>query len=328
MSTDVITLIRQPLRIATARSNPMNPQALEWLNRFQRYIDTERRLSPHTSSAYRLDLAMLVAFCDRQGLETWDVLGPSEMREFAAQAHAGGLGPASVQRLLSAVRTFMGFLRREHVITGDPVAGIPGPKGHRRLPVVLDPDQMAGLLAIEGDDPLTVRDRAIMELAYSSALRLTELTRLDVNDVDLTDRTARVLGKGNKMRIVPVGSFAVKAIREWLRVRAKLAAHGEAALFVCVRGRIGNRAVQKRIAYWAHRQGLPMHVHPHMFRHSCATHLLEGSGDIRSVQEFLGHASVSTTQIYTHLNFAHMAKAYDAAHPRGSMLPKDPPPDR
>ncbi len=323
MNTDIVTLVQAPLRVRTVRSSPMNPQALEWLNRFQRYIDTERRLSPHTSSAYRLDLATLVAFCDRQGLETWDALGPPEIRAFASQAHAGGLAPASVQRLLSAVRTFMGFLRREHVITGDPVAGIPGPKSQRRLPVVLDADQMARLLEIKGDDPLTVRDRAIMELAYSSALRLTELTRLNVNDVDLMDRTVRVLGKGNKTRIVPVGSFAVKAIREWLRVRAKLAADNETALFVCGRGRVGGRAVQKRIAYWAQRQGLPVHVHPHMFRHSCATHLLEGCGDVRSIQEFLGHTSISTTQIYTHLNFAQLAKVYDAAHPRARMSAHD-----
>jgi integrase/recombinase XerC len=310
----------------------MNPQALEWLNRFGRYIDTERRLSPHTSAAYRLDLATLVAFCERQGLDAWDALGPPDIRLFAAQAHAGGLGPASIQRLLSAVRTFMGFLRREHAITGDPVADIRGPKTHRRLPAFLDPDQMARLLAIKGDDPLTVRDRAIMELAYSSALRVTEIIQLDVNDVDLVDRTVRVLGKGNKTRIVPVGSFAVKAIREWMPVRKKLAKNGDPALFVGNGARLGSRAVQKRVAYWANRQGLPLHVHPHMFRHSCATHLLEGSGDIRSVQEFLGHASISTTQIYTHLNFAHMAKVYDAAHPRGgmsagkraSMLPQEP----
>jgi hypothetical protein len=173
-----------------------------------------------------------------------------------------------------------------------------------------------------------------MELAYSSALRLSELTGLDVNDLDLMDRTVRVLGKGNKTRIVPVGSFALKAIREWLPVRKKLARDAEPALFVCGRGRLGSRAVQKRIAYWAEKQRLPVHVHPHMFRHSCATHLLEGSGDIRSVQEFLGHASISTTQIYTHLNFAHMAKVYDTAHPRGgmsaakraSMLPQEPQP--
>lgn len=299
----------------------MHPQALEWLNRFHRYVDTERRLSPHTSAAYRLDLATLVAFCDRQRHETWNALGPPDIRSFAAQAHAGGLGPASIQRLLSAVRTFMGFLRREHAIAGDPVADIRGPKLHRRLPAYLAPDQMARLLAIKGDDPLTVRDRAIMELAYSSALRLAELTQLDVTDLNLADRTLRVLGKGNKTRIVPVGSLAVKAIREWLLVRAKFVGDDEPALFVGGGGRLGCRAVQKRIAYWAHLQGLPFHVHPHMFRHSCATHLLEGSGDIRSVQEFLGHASISTTQIYTHLNFAHMAKVYDAAHPRGGMSP-------
>ncbi len=274
----------------------MHTSALELLDRFHRYVATERRLSPHTSAAYRRDLASLVAFCEREGLEGWDELVPPHIRAFAARSHGRGLSPPSVARRLSAVRSFMRFLIRERAISGlNPASEIQAPKSGRPLPHVLDPDQMAQLLAIEGDNPLTVRDRAIMELAYSSALRLTELVRLDVGDVDLADRTVRVCGKGNVARIVPVGSFAAKAIRQWLRVRRRLAQGGEPALFVGRSGRLGGRAVQQRIAYWAHRQRLPVHVHPHMFRHSAATHLLEGCGDIRVVQEFLGHVSISTS---------------------------------
>lgn len=295
----------------------MHTNALELLERFHRHVVTERRLSPHTSSAYRLDLASLVTFCDREGLEGWDELAPPHLRVFVAQSHARGLSPASVQRLLSAVRTFMRFLRRERAISGDPVADIRAPKGHRRLPSVLDPDQMARLLAIKGEDPLTVRDRAIMELAYSSALRLAELVRLEVGDVDLADRTVRVFGKGNVERIVPVGSYAAKAIGEWLRLRTRLAKDGESALLVGRSGaRLTGRNIQLRIAARAREQRLPVHVHPHMFRHSAATHFLEGCGDIRVVQEFLGHVSISTTAIYTHLNFTSIVKAYEAAHPR------------
>ena len=191
------------------------------------------------------------------------------------------------------------------------------PKAKKRLPETIDVDQMAQLLSFRTDEQLGVRDKAIMELFYSSGLRLSELVGLDMTDLDLSDRTVRVLGKGRKTRIVPVGRHAITAISRWLKERTTLAAIGERALFVGQRGeRLRPRTVQKRIAAWARRQGLGMHVHPHMFRHSFATHLLESSHDLRAVQELLGHSSISTTQVYTHLDFQHLAKIYDAAHPR------------
>ncbi len=299
----------------------MDIRALEWTDRFQRYLVTERRVSPNTSSAYRTEVAALVAFCHRERIENWSEIGVSHVRNFAARSHAGGLSPHSVQRRLSAVRTFMRFLIREGVIGANYAELVQAPKAGRHLPATLDADQMARLIEIPGSDFFAVRDRAIMELLYSSALRLIELIRLDVGDAHLTDRVVSVLGKGDVARIVPMGSFAAKALQAWLRVRRDIAKSQEAALFVGRNGRrLGGRNVQLRIAYWARRQGLTMHVHPHMFRHSCATHLLESSGSIRDVQEFLGHASISTTQIYTHLNFQHLAKVYEATHPRAHRV--------
>ncbi len=295
----------------------MNSQAQEWVYRYDRYLSTERRLSPHTVSGYGGDIAALVSFCDKQRIESWGRVTVSDVRSFAARSHARGLSGSSVQRRLSGVRTFLNFLVREGVIPVNPASLIQAPKWHRPLPHTLDVDQMARLLDIPGTDPGTVRDRAIMELLYSSGLRVAELIRLDVPDLDMTDRTVRVLGKGNVARVLPVGSYAVMALREWLSRRRKVAQHGESALFLGRHGRrLTIRAVQSRIAGWARKQGISVHVHPHMFRHSFATHLLESCKDIRAVQELLGHASISTTQIYTHLDFSHIAQAYDAAHPR------------
>jgi integrase/recombinase XerC len=205
-----------------------------------------------------------------------------------------------------------------------PTAGVlvRAPTPPRRLPATLDADQVASLLAISGDDPLTLRDRAILELFYSSGLRLAELVGLNLGDVDAADRTVRVLGKGSKTRIVPVGKQALAALKDWLAVRAELARAGELALFVGHRGeRVSPRTVQKRVNEWAKRQGTPTRVHPHMLRHSFATHVLESSRNLRAVQELLGHASLSTTQIYTHLDFQHLASVYDQAHPRARKRP-------
>jgi integrase/recombinase XerC len=300
----------------------MHLQSLEWVDRFNRHLVTERRVSSHTTSSYGRDITFLVAFCDREGIEHWqDVLVP-EVRRFAARSHAEGVSPRSVQRRLSAVRTFMKFLVREGVIGGNYAELVQAPKAGRKLPSVLDADQMARLIEIPQKGAYAVRDRAIMELLYSSALRLAELTRLNRSNIDFSDRVVRVLGKGNVTRIVPIGSFAIEALQRWLRVR--VAKKGEQAVFVGRYGRrLGGRAIQLRIDYWAKRQGLAIHVHPHMFRHACATHVLESSGSIREVQELLGHASISTTQIYTHLNAQHLFEAYDKAHPRAHLV-KDP----
>jgi integrase/recombinase XerC len=320
----------------------VTPAALEWLARFRRYLSSERRFSVHTDQSYARDLAALVKFCDREGVADWSALDSQHVRRFAAHSHKGGLAPRSIQRRLSAVRSFYAFLLREAAnetartaaqpetqsggararrsarVTGNPALEVRAPKAVRRLPQTLDADQMARLLQIPAQgDGLTGRDRALMELLYSSGLRLAELVSLDVSSLDLRDAVVHVLGKGRKARIVPVGRVAVRALRAWLRERAGIARHDENALFVGRNGaRLGPRAVQVRVALWARRQGLGMHVHPHLFRHSFASHLLESGGELRGVQELLGHADISTTQIYTHLDFQHLARIYDATHPR------------
>ena len=287
------------------------------VDRFLQGLRTERRLSPHTSNAYARDLAALLDYCEAQGITCWDALDPQHVRSFAAQCHRRGLAPRSIQRGLSAVRSLCRFLIREGELKSDPAADVQAPKARKRLPTTLDADAMARLLEFRSDDRLGVRDKAIMELFYSSGLRLAELLGLDLVDLDLRDRTVRVLGKGRKTRIVPVGRHAVTALTQWLKERSALAAVDENAVFVGVNGRrLGPRIVQRRIARWARLQGLPEHVHPHLFRHSFASHLLESSGDLRAVQELLGHANISTTQVYTHLDFQHLARIYDASHPR------------
>jgi integrase/recombinase XerC len=306
----------------------MDIAALAWVGRFQRFLVTERRVSPHTASAYELDVAALVRFCDAHGIASWQKLAFRDARLFAAKAHASGLSPASVRRRISAVRTFLWFLVREGALASNPTELLQGPKKARRLPDVLTVEQMAQLLDIPGDHPTVVRDRAIMELLYSSALRLIELIRLDLRDLDLAAGLVRVLGKRNVARIVPVGSYAVKALRWWLMARRGLAKPDDTALFVSRNGeRLTPRGVQKRIGEWAQKQKIPFPVHPHMFRHSCATHVLESGADLRGVQELLGHASISNTAIYTHLNFERLAKVYGAAHPRARGQHDRPPAD-
>jgi len=284
---------------------------------YLKHLGTERRLSPHTASNYARDLRALADYMDRGNLPDWSKVDSQHVRVFAARAHAGGLSPRSVQRRLSAVRGFFNYLVRERVVPSNPAVDIRAPKASRRLPGTLDVDQINQLLDIPPEDALAVRDRAIMELFYCSGLRLDELVGLDIGQLDLPDRTVRVLGKGRKTRVVPVGRKAVEALRVWLKERVTLADTESTALFVGKNGsRLKHRAIQLRIAYWAKRKGLPSHVHPHLFRHSFATHLLESSKDLRGVQELLGHADISTTQVYTHLDFAHLARTYDASHPR------------
>ena len=332
----------------------MTPAATSWIERFRRYLTAERRCSPHTVAAYTRDLQALVSYCDRTGLESWTALDSGHLRSFAARLHAGGLGPRSIQRRLSAVRSFYEFLQREaHVlrsarasggrvaaagaggeaeseqrevarIRSNPGQDVRAPKAARRLPETLDADQMARLLEIPAGEPFATRDRAIMELLYSSGLRLAEVVGLDLGHLDVRDRTVHVLGKGRKARVVPVGRAALKALEPWLTERAGLTRPGEQALFVGRAGRrLGRRAVELRVAHWARRQGLAANVYPHLFRHSFASHLLESGAELRGVQELLGHADIATTQIYTHLDFQHLARIYDATHPR-ARRPKTP----
>ena len=349
------------------------------IDAYLRHLETERRLSPHTLSAYRRDLQSLLGFARRHSIPI-EEMDTHAVRRFAAECHRRGgaprrgraprgLSPRSVARRLSAVRRFYAWLLRSRVIGSNPAADVQAPRPKRRLPSTLDADQMASLLApggggttLPGDagpmhpgaagtaqpgnagtpeqgdagpkqssasgiderDPLMVRDRAILELFYSSGLRLAELAGLDLVDLDAADRTVRVTGKGGKERVVPVGGPALEALRAWLAVRVDIAAPGETAIFVSLRRtryagrgtRLARRSIQQRVKLWARRRGTPVGVHPHMLRHSFASHMLESSGDLRAVQELLGHASISTTQVYTHLDFQHLARIYDKAHPR------------
>ena len=306
----------------------MNSEQRDWIERFTSHLTHERRMSGHTVAAYRHDLFTLRAFCIERKIPRWNALENAHVRTFAAAEHAGGLGPRSIQRRLSAVRTFFEFLLREGCCKMNPAQDVRAPKTKKRLPITLDADQMARLLEFRVHDSLSVRDKAIMELFYSSGLRLMELVSLDLPAIDLADRTMRVVGKGSKARVLPIGRFAIEALKKWLVERAAVleraavverapdTSEGDAVFISRSGRRLSVRAVQLRVGTWARRQGLGMHVHPHMFRHSFATHLLESSSDLRGVQELLGHADIGTTQIYTHLDFQHLAKVYDAAHPR------------
>ena len=295
----------------------MHEGELKWLEKFFIHLNSERRLSPHTLSNYRRDLQHVVTFCAAQHIETWRDLDSHQVRVFVSLRHRKGLDGRSIQRNLSALRSFYDYLLRETVVPNNPVMGISAPQSVRKLPAVLDVDQVGHLLEIPLENNLARRDHAIMELIYSSGLRLAELVGLDVNDVDIADATVRITGKGNKVRMVPVGRHARTALEDWLKERKALVAGEQKALFVGRRGlRLSPRAVQLRLREWSLKQGMGIAVHPHQLRHSFASHVLESSGDLRAVQEMLGHADIATTQIYTHLDFQHLAKVYDQAHPR------------
>lgn len=295
----------------------MDKAEQDWIGSFIRHLEFERRLSPQTCKHYRRDLNALSLFCEASGISRWPDLGSEHIRSFSASQYRRGLSARSIQRQLSAARTFFRYLLREKHVPVNPVVSVSAPKSGKRLPGNLDADRMARLLEIPGDGPIVDRDRAILELLYSSGLRLSELTDLDCGDVDHQDRTVRVTGKGRKDRVVPVGRRALDALDKWHRSRASLAPAGEPALFVSNRGqRLSRRSVQARVKHWARHQGIDANVSPHLFRHSFATHLLESSHDLRGVQELLGHANIATTQVYTHLDFQHLAQIYDQTHPR------------
>ncbi|HEX5514480.1 MAG TPA: tyrosine recombinase XerC [Gammaproteobacteria bacterium] len=296
--------------------------ASHWLDRFEAHLRDERRLSPLTCRHYRRDLEQLDAFRQSENLTRWDALDTRHVRAFAASRHRAGLSGRSIQRLLSAIRSFYRYLIREGAAQHDPAADVAAPKAPRRLPKVLDVDATAALLETAAADPLLIRDKAIFELIYSSGLRLAETVQLDLHDLDLTEGLVRITGKGGKTRIVPVGRQAREAIRQWLQLRGGLTDAQQQALFVSQHGqRLAARSIQARLTRLSLQQGLGRPVHPHMLRHSFASHLLESSGDLRAVQELLGHADIGTTQIYTHLDFQHLAKVYDAAHPRARRKP-------
>jgi len=289
----------------------------DWIDTFIGHLKYERRLSDLTCKHYRRDLHALLAYCEEIGIEKWADIDSEHIRAYSGTIFRRGLSARSIQRRLSAARTYYRYLSREKHVTRNPVAGVSAPKSGKRLPGNLDADRMARLLDIPGDGPIVDRDRAILELFYSSGLRLAELVDLDCGDIDVQDATVRVIGKGRNERIVPVGRKALEALGKWSKTRSAFASVDERALFVSNRGtRLSPRSVQARVSYWGRHQGIDTKVYPHLFRHSFATHLLESSHDLRGVQELLGHANISTTQIYTHLDFQHLAQIYDKTHPR------------
>lgn len=287
---------------------------MDYLAGYLEHLAFERGLSPLTRENYARDIRLLLTLADKTPLND---LTSNHIRRFIGNVHGRGSGGKSIARHLSAWRGFFDFLIQRHGFSSNPCTGMRAPKSPKSLPQALSSDQAIQLVTIEGDEPLTLRDRAILELFYSSGLRLAELVGLNIDALNFAEGTVTVTGKGSKTRIVPVGSHATQAIRNWLTVRRTMTPAEETALFVNHRGkRISSRAVQYRIKEWAIKQGISSDVHPHMLRHSFASHVLQSSGDLRAVQEMLGHANISTTQVYTHLDFQHLAKVYDAAHPR------------
>ncbi|GAA5218603.1 tyrosine recombinase XerC [Corallincola platygyrae] len=302
---------------------PEIPQALEhWIQRFLDYLRYERVASSHTCSNYQRTLNEF-AIQMAELMPEWTAMSQPMIRHYVSDLSFNGLSPSTLNLKLSALRSFCKFLVREGVLKANPAEGIQAPKRPKPLPKNLDVDELDQLLEITDDDPLALRDKAMFELFYASGLRLAELVSLDMNAVDLSSQEVRLTGKGNKTRIVPFGGEAKKAIQRWIRVRGEFADTDESALFLSKqRRRLSPRSVEARLKHWAQRQGLGDKVHPHKLRHSFATHMLESSGDLRAVQELLGHANLSTTQVYTHLDFSHLAEVYDQAHPRAKKRKK------
>ncbi|MEM7364749.1 MAG: tyrosine recombinase XerC [Pseudomonadota bacterium] len=296
---------------------------------FLNYLRAERRLATNTVANYQRDLSHIATFfaerAPQSGQSVWTRLTTHDIRAYISARHQQGLASASLARCLSAVRAFFDYLIREGVTTTNPAMGIRPPKGRRKLPKTLDTDQISQLLSFNDSSWHGIRDRCMLELMYSSGLRLSELTGIRLNDIDWQENTVRVTGKGSKTRVLPIGSVAIEWLEKWVEVRNEIPRRNEQAvvhvepdaLFLSQRGLpISPRTVQKRLSQWAQSQHIHGGAHPHMLRHSFASHLLESSGDLRAIQELLGHSNISTTQIYTHLDFQHLAEVYDKAHPR------------
>jgi integrase/recombinase XerC len=291
---------------------------------FLEYLRDVRRLSPHTISNYQRDINSLADCLKKYGITNPDDAKESDIRGWVSQLHRSGLAGSSIQRSLSAARSFFNHLGRMSGKPRNPAASVQAPRKPRQLPKTLDADQIDQYLKFDGNSETALRDRAMAELFYSSGLRLAELAAVDVDDIDPQTQLLTVTGKGNKTRTVPVGSVAMNAIQDWLKVRPLPADPSDKALFLSKRGsRISTRSIQDRLKIQGRKTGTHQDVHPHMLRHSFASHMLESSGDLRAVQELLGHANISTTQIYTHLDFQHLAKVYDAAHPRAKRRNQD-----
>lgn len=296
----------------------MQASEKQWLKRFLEKLKYERHYSPHTLSNYQRDLDQFIEYLDQQGIEQWQSIDDDCVRHYIGQRHRRGSSAKSVQRLLSSLRSFLDFLIIEDQLSVNVAKDVRGPKSGRKLPQTLDVDQAAQLLNFKTDNDNAIRDKAFMELFYSSGLRLSELENLNIMDIKLTNATVDVTGKGNKDRSIPVGKQAIDAIKHWLVVRDTYKNDlSDNALFIDDKGiRLNGNRIRNRIKKRAKQQGINERVYPHLLRHSFASHVLESSSDLRAVQEMLGHADISTTQIYTHLDFQHLAKVYDKAHPR------------
>ena len=292
---------------------PLNQVVQQYLD----YLAYNKRYSVHTINAYARDMQRLIETLADQGHGTWADAQADTIRDAMVTARKTHLAPKSIQRILSSWRSFFTYLLQQNLVKLNPVDGIRAPKSPRKLPNSLDPDQISQVLnaTIVSDDPMAMRDKAMLELTYSCGLRLAELASLNIFDIDLTDASLIVTGKGNKTRQLPIGRQAIVALKSWLQQRGQLKCFDANALFINHRGmRMGVRGIQMRMANMAAAHG--QHIHPHMLRHSFASHLLQSSGDLRAVQELLGHSNISTTQVYTHLDYQHLAKVYDKAHPR------------
>jgi len=294
----------------------------QMLDDFLNRLLTENRASVHTYNNYRRDLNQLKKYCLDKGIEHWSRVAPIDIRTYIAHRHRNGLSSKSLQRELSAIRSFYQFLLTHRLVENNPAKLIKAPKQARKLPKVLDIDQVTGLLQAGADTTLEIRDVAMFELFYSSGLRLSELTGLNWSDIDWTEHTLKVRsGKGNKSRVLPIGSKAIKALTEWMVLCPQKISNPEIAIFISKRGtRLTTRSIQLRLTQWCKNKGIVEHIHPHMLRHSFASHLLEASHDLRAVQELLGHSNISTTQIYTHLDFQHLSEIYDKTHPRAKKI--------
>lgn len=285
---------------------------------FFRYLTTEKQLSVNTIQNYQRVLKHFVSFANDIAISSWCAITSHHIRQYVAVLHNNGLSAKSIAQKLSALRSFYNYLARCKIVKVNPVQDIRGPKIAKRLPKTMDVDEISALLNhFPKDSFIGLRDLAILELFYSSGIRLSELQQLIISDFDLDNSTVRVTGKGGKERVVPVGIKAQQALVQWLKVRTSIISSDENVLFITEKGnQLKHRSIQARLEYWGKRLGLNSRLHPHKLRHSCATHFLESASDLRAVQELLGHANLSTTQVYTHLDFQHLAKVYDAAHPR------------
>jgi integrase/recombinase XerC len=308
----------------------MHDDDKQLLSNFLAQLTIEKRASQYTVKSYKRDLNCLSTYCESKSISLWTDLKQTDIRSYMASRHRQGLSSTSLQRELSAIRSFFNFLLKNQLTDNNPGQYIKAPKKTRKLPKTLDVDQIKSLLEAGTNSTIEIRDLAMFELFYSSGIRLSELAQLNLTDIDLTDKSLMVRsGKGGKSRMLPIGSKAVAAINTWLEHRIKSVTSTETALFISTRGtRLGQRSIELRLKQWCKKKGIAEHIHPHMLRHSFATHLLESSQDLRAVQELLGHSNISTTQIYTHLDFQHLADVYDRAHPRAKrnsssrLLPK------